>query len=83
MKITVRRTGGFAGISKEAVLDTATVPDGRQVEELVARADFGIRASRPQPDRFNYHVEAGDKRVELGEQDLTEDLRQLVERVLG
>jgi hypothetical protein len=83
MKITVRRTGGFAGISKEAVLDTATVPDGRQVEELVARTEFRIRASRPQPDRFNYHVVAGDKRVELGEQDLTEDLRQLVERVLG
>jgi hypothetical protein len=82
MKITVLQTGGFAGLHRQAELDTTAVPDGERIEQVVAQADFAVLPTPPQPDRFNYRIEAGDQQVDLHEQDLTEDFRWLVDRVL-
>jgi hypothetical protein len=42
----------------------------------------GVTATRPTPDRFVYTVEYGDWRFTVPEQDLTPELRRLVQVVL-
>jgi hypothetical protein len=82
MRITVLQTGGFAGLHRQAELDTTVEPDGTEIEAVVARADFSLPATPPQPDRFNYHIEAGDQHIDIREQDLTDEFRWLIDRVL-
>jgi hypothetical protein len=64
MRITLTRSGGFAGILPPPVtLDTAALPRGvaRRIEELVASADFfnlphTLAAPTRQPDRLQFTV---------------------------
>ena len=64
MRITLTRSGGFAGILPPPVtLDTAALPRGvaRHIEELVASADFfnlpdTLAAPTRQPDRLQFTV---------------------------
>jgi len=64
MRITLTRSGGFAGILPPPVtFDTATLPGGvaRRIEELAASADFfnlprTLAAPTPQPDRMQFTV---------------------------
>ncbi|MCW2850941.1 MAG: peptidase thermolysin [Nocardioides sp.] len=82
--VRVRRGGGFAGLTSQAEVDLDG-DDERVVElrGLVERIDLsGVRAGRPQPDRFVYDVELPGASARVFEQDLTEDLRRLVELVL-
>ena len=54
MKVTVRRTGGFAGLARTFAVDTATLPPARAAEiERLARA---LPPARPSPDAFAYEV---------------------------
>jgi hypothetical protein len=54
MHITVRRSGGFAGLARTFAIDTATLPPARAAEiERLARA---LPPSRPSPDAFAYEV---------------------------
>lgn len=84
--LRVTRNGGFAGIARTGELDTATVPDGPEIEKLLARCDpAGIEASSrggPQPDRFTYTLEVDGRPVHLREQDLPQELRDLIGRML-
>jgi Thermolysin metallopeptidase, alpha-helical domain/Thermolysin metallopeptidase, catalytic domain len=82
--VAVRRTGGFAGLVAEREIDLATDPAGAEAAALLRRVDFAqLRATRPQPDRFVYTVRTGTREVRLNEQDLTPELAQLIDLVLG
>ena len=83
--VAVRRTGGFAGQTKEATLDLdSDDPRVPQVRRLVDRIDFrSVQEGAPAPDRFVYHFECGPDRCEVHEPHLTSELRQLADLVLG
>jgi hypothetical protein len=66
MKIRYRQTGGFAGLSLGAELDTETLPVGeaRELERLVKRAalhHIGDRKSRGGRDLTSYEMTVEDQ----------------------
>ncbi|HEY9632171.1 MAG TPA: protealysin inhibitor emfourin [Coleofasciculaceae cyanobacterium] len=94
MRMTIERTGGFAGISMTKVVDTTTLPDNEanQLRQLVDAADFfrlpkTITSKSPQPDRFQYQLTLEDKgkqhTVEVGEQAVPGTLRPLLEWLMA
>lgn len=85
--VSVRRTGGVAGMVREARLDLTADDDPRvpQARELVQRVDLQAAAaatSGPAPDRFVYAIRVGETQVRVGEQDLTGDLASLTRLLL-
>jgi hypothetical protein len=69
MRVTLTRSGGFAGSLPPAIrLDTAALPRAlaRRIEELVSSADYfnlphTLSAPARQPDRFQFTLSiAGD-----------------------
>jgi hypothetical protein len=81
--VAVRRTGGFAGTTKVGQLDLNSDPEALEVRRLLMRVGRQeIISNRPSPDRFVYTVEYGDWRFTVPEQDLTPELRRLVQVVL-
>jgi hypothetical protein len=81
--VAVRRTGGFAGTTKVGQLDLNSDPEALEVRHLLMRVGRQeIVSNRPSPDRFVYTVEYGDWRFTVPEQDLTPELRRLVQVVL-
>lgn len=94
MRVAVTRSGGFAGITRHARLDSADHPVvARLIGEIdlpdagAAPSEGGRRPGETSPargaDRFVYDIEIGDRAVRVGEADLTEPLRRLVEHVLA
>jgi len=92
MKIQVDRSGGFAGIRQQAVIDTDQLdPKERQeLQGLLESSDFfnpslGPVSAQAAPDRFHYSitVEDGPRRrtVELDEGSVPEQWQALVQRV--
>lgn len=84
MRISVTRSGGFAGITRQAVVDTEGRPDAGTWKELVDRADLTDRG-RPtgQPDRFVYRIDVDDRTAHVGEADLDEATRALIDSVFA
>lgn len=81
--LRVTRSGGFAGLVREATLDPATDPRAVEVGALLARVDLAaLSVGPPQPDRFVYTIDTGEQRVTLGETDLPAELGRVVEIVL-
>jgi hypothetical protein len=82
--VAVRRTGGFAGTTKVGQLDLNSDPEATEVRHLLMRVGRQEITStrRPTPDRFVYTVEYGGWRFTVPEQDLTPELRRLVQVVL-
>ncbi|MFJ6796735.1 protealysin inhibitor emfourin [Streptomyces sp. NPDC091268] len=85
MRISVVRTGGFAGIERRAEVDTSGLPD-----EPEWRALAGL-ALRPAPpgcsadgvrDGFSYRITVDGRTVHCQDPDLTEAQRALISRVL-
>ena len=68
MKLTYQRSGGVAGISKRAVIDTAALPAGERAawEGLVTGADFFALPATPpagdprQRDAFSHTIAVED-----------------------
>jgi Zn-dependent metalloprotease len=82
-RVAVTRTGGFAGVRQTGELTLGDDPRTAEVESLLDRIDVGsIGPHRPQPDRYVYAFDLGGDQVTVGEQDLTDDLRQLVTLLL-
>ena len=82
--VAVRRSGGFAGTTKVRQLDLDSDPEGPEVRRLLMHVGLQpIAATRPAPDRFVYTVEYGDWHFTVPEQDLTPELRRLVQVVLN
>jgi hypothetical protein len=64
-------------------LDLNSDPEGSEVRYLLMHVGRQqISATRSVPDRFVYTVEYGDWRFTVREQDLTPELRRLVQVVL-
>jgi Zn-dependent metalloprotease len=82
--VAVRRSGGFAGTTKVRQLDLDSDPEGPEVRRLLMRVGLQpVTSTRPAPDRFVYTVEYGEWRFTVPEQDLTPELRRLVQVVLN
>jgi len=63
MRIYVERTGGFAGVKLQGLLDSATLPQSqaRRLEQLLKKSDFFnlppvLDSDKPGADRFSYKV---------------------------
>jgi hypothetical protein len=82
--VRVRRGGGFAGLTTEAEVDLDSDDErAGELRGLVERIDLtGVRTGKAQPDRFVYDVELAGSTARVLEQDLTDDLRRVVELVL-
>ncbi len=81
--VAVRRSGGFAGQVRSAMLDLSADPEGPRVRQLLMRVNLqGLSISPARPDRFVYTVRYGDLDLTLPEQDLTPELHRVVKIVL-
>lgn len=85
MRITVTRSGGFAGITRRAQVDIADRPDAAEWHTLIRRLRLDALPPPPAdaPDRFVYTVQIGDTTARFGEAQMTGPLRELVDRVLS
>ena len=84
-RVTVRRTGGFAGLvaSGEVDLDGDDDPRAGEVRALLDRIDVrGLAGGLPHPDRYVYSFDLAGAHVTVPEQHLTEDLRRLATLLL-
>jgi hypothetical protein len=90
MRISFQRTGGFAGITKNKTVDTATLsPNEADVlPRLVEAADLfklpeQITSANPQSDRFQYKLTVEDQgkqhTVTVSESAMPGTLRPLIE----
>jgi hypothetical protein len=90
MRISFERMGGFAGIRKQTIVDTATLPpnEAQELLRLVEAADLfklpeQITSPNPQSDRFQYKLMVEDQgkqhTVTVSEAALPETLRPLIE----
>jgi hypothetical protein len=81
MKVTVVRSGGFAGIERRGEADTASDP---VLRGLVSRVDLDA-VPRPGggPDQFVYEIDIDGHTMVVGETRLTGALRELVHHVLA
>ncbi|GAA3169059.1 MULTISPECIES: protealysin inhibitor emfourin [Streptomyces] len=84
MRIRVTRSGGLAGLSRQAELDTSGRPDAAEWERLARAALAGSRAGPAPgvPDGFRYTVTVDDRTVEFADPHLSEAQNELVDRVL-
>ncbi|MGW6194927.1 protealysin inhibitor emfourin [Kribbella sp. NPDC055110] len=87
--VSVTRTGGFAGLTKQGELDTSGQPDADQLEDAVrALGAKDLGSGRPQPDRYVYRLEVRDAADDgatqhtVAEQDVDATTAWLLDRVL-
>jgi Zn-dependent metalloprotease len=81
--VSVRRSGGVAGLSLERRIDTATADQGRRVEELIDQIPLrSLEAGDPQPDRYVFAIEVDGETTRVHEPDLTPELAELIDLVL-
>jgi hypothetical protein len=89
MKISYRRTGGFAGMVMTFNLNTDTLPpeESQTLRDLVASADFfalppKITSRGPGADQFQYSImvetEEQQHTIEVNEGSIPENLRPLL-----
>ncbi len=82
--VRVARSGGFAGMTKEGVVDLASDdPRVPEVRELVQRIDFlAVESGAPSPDRFVYRFRYARFERQVFEPALTPELARLAMLVL-
>ncbi len=92
MKISYRRTGGFAGMvmAFEIVTDSLSAEEAAELQELVASADFfalpaEIISNSPVTDQFQYKLtvvtEKQQHSVEVGDAAVPENLWPLINQL--
>ncbi|QRX90626.1 protealysin inhibitor emfourin [Streptomyces noursei] len=84
MHIRVTRSGGFAGLTLHAELETSGRPDAAELERLATDA---VTAAEPEsspvvPDGFEYEITVDDHTAHCADPHLTDAQRQLFERLL-
>ncbi|MDF3297425.1 protealysin inhibitor emfourin [Streptomyces tropicalis] len=84
MRIRVRRSGGFAGIERQAEVDTSGLADAPEWQALAERALAAGRDTPPEgvPDGFRYEITVDGRTVHAADPRLTGDQRELITRVL-
>lgn len=82
--VSVRRTGGFAGLAVDGRLDLDGDDDRcAEADELVRRVDLAGLTKARGADRFVYDFEGPGLSARVPEQALTPELRRLAELLLG
>lgn len=82
MKITVKRTGGFAGLTTSWSIVVDDQPDSDRVKSLVESLPrVHARRNAASADRFVYLITFARRRVTLPEPQLTGPWLELVEMV--
>ena len=82
MKISVTRSGGFAGLRHTWVVLVDEQPDPEEWMSLLATLPWNERPRLPPtPDRYVYLIRASRRRITLPEQALEGPWRDLVDRV--
>lgn len=88
MRVSIRRSGGFAGVTVGAELETSELPEaqGRSLESAIERLPWGRPpAPAAHPDAFTYEValpgDPGRGTAVVGEQDVDEELAPLLDRL--
>jgi len=82
MIITVIRSGGFAGISRQWSVRVDEQPDEEQWRELLDRLPWDRSNQAPdEPDRYVYRVRCAPHETVIPERRLDGPWRELVERV--
>ncbi|MEK8170770.1 protealysin inhibitor emfourin [Streptomyces sp. M19] len=84
MRISVIRTGGFAGIERRAELDTAGRSGAEDLEAVARRALEAGEATAPRgvPDGFHYEITVDGRTVHCADPRLSDAQRELVRTVL-
>ncbi|MER6466279.1 protealysin inhibitor emfourin [Streptomyces sp. NPDC001288] len=84
MRIQVRRTGGFAGIERQAEVDTSGRPDAQEWQTLAEHALAAGRGAPPHgvPDGFAYRITVDGRTAYAADPHLTAEQRELITRVL-
>lgn len=82
MKITVVRSGGFAGISRTWQVSLVSAAELDAWDPLLRELPWNQRLpAPPAPDRFVYRIRVSRRRIILTEQQLDGPWRELVRRV--
>jgi 16S rRNA U516 pseudouridylate synthase RsuA-like enzyme len=82
MKITVIRSGGFAGLRRTWTMRVEDQQDRESWRKLVDGLPWNDRRpAPPQPDRYVYLIRVSRRRITLQEQQVDGPWRELVERV--
>jgi hypothetical protein len=82
MRITVIRSGGFAGISRQWSVRVEEQPDEDQWRELIDRLPWDRdNAAADEPDRYVYRVRCARRETIIPERRLDGPWRELVEKV--
>lgn len=82
MKITVRRSGGIAALTRIWTVEAVTTDEKRRWMPIVEACpwdDPDARAAGNEPDRFMYAIRAGQRRATLPEKAVTGPWQVLVE----
>ncbi|MEL5990530.1 protealysin inhibitor emfourin [Microbacterium phosphatis] len=83
MRVTVVRTGGFAGLRATWEVRIDEQPDRREWRELVESLPWDTAPSDPpgEPDRYVYRITCEQHEAVLGERQLADPWRAFVDRV--
>lgn len=82
MKITVTRSGGFAGLTRVWSVEVSNHPDGEQWKELIDRLPWDQNdPTSEEPDRYSYRVRCDRNEATISERGLTGPWRELLDRV--
>ncbi len=82
VRIEVTRSGGFAGITRRVVVDTAQRDDAHDWVELAQRAEEPAPDTPAVPDGFTWSIRVDTWHVVVGDGALRGPLRELAERAL-
>jgi hypothetical protein len=85
MRIVVTRTGGFAGITRRAELDTTGRPDAARLRSLALAALSDAWPDRPAgvPDGFSYELDVDGVTAYCADPELSPSQRELITKVLA
>lgn len=80
-RIALRRSGGFAGITKR--VDVADLPQdaAREIAQLAENVDVEPDLVPAHPDEFIYHLTLGEREYTLPEHAVPAELKPLVDRL--
>lgn len=82
MRITVVRSGGVAGLSREWTVVVEQQPDADAWHELLEHVPWEAPpAEDGRPDRYVYRIRSSTHEVRVGESALEGPWRELVDRV--
>ena len=82
MKITVTRSGGFAGLTRVWSVEVSNHSESEQWKALIDRLPWGQNdKTSEEPDRYSYLVRCDQNEARISERALTGPWRELLDRV--